>query len=225
MPVIYIIEFIFFGIAGWGLDSLYRSISLRRWTRGGYFRLPFSPIYGLGGLALMFIFRYYASLPWPFLILTSTVTLILVEYLGGIFCERVLQIKLWDYSKARFNIGGYIDLEHSVCWLLASFLFYHFIFFRVYALEDMVSIPKYFNLPSLVLVVVVLLWAVIRKNPNRFLEFKEKMLNLSVDEYRQLIRDIRRLQKYKQTHDVNALKEKISEKLKKAGAQLKKRGD
>ena len=173
----------------------------------------------------MFIFRYYESLYWPFLILAATATLILVEYLGGVFCERVLQVKLWDYSKARFNIGGYIDLEHSVCWLLVSLLFYRFIFFRVFVLEDVVSIPKYFNLPALVLVVVVLIWVVIRKSPDKFLEFKEKMLDLSVDEYQQLIRDIRRLQKYKQTHDVSALKEKISKKLQKAGAQLKKRGD
>ena len=57
------------------------------------------------------------------------------------------------------------------------------------------------------------------------MEFKDKMLDLSVDEYQQLIKDIRRLQKYKQTHDVSVLKEKISKKLQKAGAKLKKRGD
>lgn len=43
-------------------------------------------------------------------------TVLSLEYSTGMFFEKVYKKKLWDYSRFRYNVGGYICLPFSLLW-------------------------------------------------------------------------------------------------------------
>ena len=51
-----------------------------------------------------------------FLFLGGFVLSSLLEYSTGMFFEKVYKKKLWDYSRFRYNVGGYICLPFSLLW-------------------------------------------------------------------------------------------------------------
>ena len=116
MLTLYLLEFLAFSSLGWLIDSGYRSLTDKKWINAGFFKGPICPIYGFGALVLLFILKYLSFLHPFMLILCASLGLVLVEYLGGIFTEKVLKVKLWDYSFSKYQLGGHIDLLHSVYW-------------------------------------------------------------------------------------------------------------
>ncbi|MFH2018552.1 MAG: putative ABC transporter permease, partial [bacterium] len=215
--------FFIFAFFGWIIDTADRSRMARRFSPGGFFRAPICPIYGIGGLMLVFIFKYFSSLPFYSLIIFATLSVIFLEYFGGIFSEKVLMVRLWDYSKSKFNISGYIDAAHSFYWLVLVSVFYFYIFPSVLKFENILIVPKYFDLPALTVFFLIFAWFTIRKSPTRFLEFKDKVLDLSVSEYQHLVSDIKKYQKIKSDDARRALDERIRKRLKDTGARMKKR--
>jgi len=221
---IIILEFFLFSFAGWIIDSADRTIETGKLTNAGFFRGPICPIYGVGGLLLMFFLKTFSGLNEYLLIFSATLAMVLVEYAGGIYCEKVLQIKLWDYSSSRLNIGGYIDLKHSVYWLILVSIFYYLFFPKLLIAEGFVNIPKFWDLPLLLSVILFFGWLTIRKIPARFVEIKDQILNLSVEEYQHLAADIRKFYRAKSHEMKKMLEEKINKRLEKSGGKLKKRG-
>ncbi len=225
--VIIILEFFFFAFLGWIIDSLYSSIEKKKLTNSGFFSGPICPIYGIGGVVLVFFLKSFPSLIPPLLIFAATSIIIAVEYAGGVFCEKVLQIKLWDYSASRFNVGGYIDLTHSFFWLLSVIIFYYFIFPSVLVIENdinFLNFSRYWDLPIFIIFIFIFFWLTIRKVPARFLEVKAQVLDLSTSEYQHLSTDIRNFYRAKSDEVKKVLEEKIKKRLDKAGGTLKKRG-
>ena len=128
MLAVYVIEFLLFSFMGWVIDSLYRSITDKKWVNAGYFRGPICPIYGFGALALIFFLKYFAFLPVWGMLLLCWLALIVVEYVGGIFSEKVLGLKLWDYSESSYHLGGHIDILHSFYWGILAAAFYYLVY-------------------------------------------------------------------------------------------------
>ncbi|MDD4983931.1 MAG: putative ABC transporter permease [Candidatus ainarchaeum sp.] len=220
MITIYIIEFFIFSFIGWILDSSYRSIVSHKFVNAGYFRGPFCPIYGFGGVVLVLIFKI-PGLQLVWLLIFASLALILIEYLGSVISEKLLKVKLWDYSKSTFNIGGRVDLLHSIYWIILAVLFFYFIFPLVLTFETKLLIPSYLDIPCLVVFVVGLVWLTLRKNPKRYLDFSEKIINLTVAEYQTLYSDIKRLSKAKTLEIKNKIQVRIDQKLSNSGAKLK----
>ncbi len=223
MAVIYILEYLFFGFIGWLIDSGYRSLREGKLINAGYFRGPFCSIYGVGAVVLIFVGKYFGG-PHPYLLaFFGGLCLVLVEYFGGLFSEKVLQVKLWDYTSSRFHIGGYIDLLHGIYWFVLAALFYIGVFPLILTAEGWLDIPRFWELPALVVFIIVFVWLTARKNPSRFLEVKGRLLNLTVDDYQQVLADINKLRRAKTAE----LKEKIAALIKKqlenSGAELKER--
>ena len=141
-----IIEFFVFAFIGWGVDSLYCSILQKKWVSSGYFKgIPLCSIYGFGGILVsnsLFVFQSYPFwLTIPFIVILIT----LLEYFGGWFTEFFLNEKLWDYSKEKYNLHGYISLWHSFLWLVSINLIYFgfdkLIVSNVNFLSDNFSLP------------------------------------------------------------------------------------
>ncbi len=179
-----IVEFFAFSLIGWVIDSAYRSFTDGKLVWAGYFRLlPICPIYGVGGLVLLYFLKYSGAIPTFLQILIGAVLMVLVEYAGGIFSERVLNVRLWDYSLRRWHIGGHIDGLHSLYWLVLVIFFYYVLYVPSLAFEHAVQIPDFIEFPTLLIVIIGFLWVIVRKNPYNFLKFKGKVLNMSVQQY------------------------------------------
>ena len=87
----------------------------------GLLYLPFSPIYGLGGVILSrFLLPYLREPILMFLmgILVGTV----LEYVASLVMEKVFKTVFWDYSDLPLNIQGRVCLQYSIYWGLLSVL-------------------------------------------------------------------------------------------------------
>jgi uncharacterized membrane protein len=216
-----IVEFLLFAFIGWLLDSGYRSLVTRKWVNAGYFRGPICPIYGFGGLTLIFIFKYLNIFPWPVLLLICGLTLTLVEYFGGVYCEKVLHIKLWDYSQALVNISGRIDLIHSFYWTLLAGITYFLLYPYIIILEKVVYLPQFMELPIFIVFIMLAMWLTIRKIPMRYLELPSHAINLSIEEYQKIITNLSKMRKAKTEKIKQEIKTVIDKQLKNTGAILK----
>jgi len=81
--------------------------------------LPFILIYGVGGAILIWVFKPLAKKP-VLLFIIGMVSMTTFEYLTALFCELVLNEKLWDYSDKFMNLHGRICLFSSIMWGLLS---------------------------------------------------------------------------------------------------------
>lgn len=117
--IVYTIIFLLFAFFGWIIDSSYCSFVTKKLVISGYYKnLPFCPIYGFGGVLIMTSFIRFQSHSPLIIILLTTLAIVLLEYIGGWFCDKILKEKLWDYSDMKFNLNGYINLLHSVYWMI-----------------------------------------------------------------------------------------------------------
>lgn len=222
MAAILILEFLIFSVIGWVIDSAYRSIDEKKWVNAGYFKGPVCPIYGFGGVILLYLFKNLSNLPLILQIILASLAMILVEYAGGIFSEKILKIKLWDYSFSRFHLGSYIDLLHSLFWFLLTILFYFVLYPLTLMLEAQIHIPEFIELPLLLLFIFGGVWLTFRKAPVLFLDVHGKMTNLTVQKYKELYSMIRKMYRGSSFSAQKKLQRLIQQQLKNTNATLKK---
>lgn len=77
--------------------------------------LPVCPVYGAGALAILLLppaVQGNLLLLFPAAALACTA----VEYLAGLFYERVFRVRFWDYSHLPLNVGGRVCLLFCLCW-------------------------------------------------------------------------------------------------------------
>ena len=51
----------------------------------------------------------------------------LIEYIAGVIFIKGMKVKLWDYSKEKFNFQGIICLRFSIYWAILGALYYFLI--------------------------------------------------------------------------------------------------
>lgn len=219
---ILILEFLIFSFIGGILDLLYNVATERKWSNTGYFKAPFCPIYGFSALVLIFLFKILSSWSSVVQILIASVALVAVEYVGGIFTEKVLKLKLWDYSASRFHLHSYIHPLHSFYWLVLTILFYYVLFPLTTFFELRVTVPEYFEIPFLALFIISALWLTIRKMPTQFFEIHGKMMNLTLEKYKELYATLRKMYKSSSFQARKKLQRLIQQQLKDSNASLKK---
>lgn len=129
----YIIEYILYLIMGY---------------KGGILYGPWTPIYGVGSVFIIYIYNKYISklkthkiLKFLCIFLTGFILLSIIEYTGGILLKICFDKTLWDYTDYEFNIGKYAALEMGLIWAISSLLL-------IYILKkptDIIAkkIPKY----------------------------------------------------------------------------------
>lgn len=81
--------------------------------------LPIIPIYGFGGLILVFGFKKLHHRPL-LLFFVGMVSMTLFELLGSYFCTYVIHKQYWDYSRDFLNFQGRICLRSSIAWGVLS---------------------------------------------------------------------------------------------------------
>ncbi len=141
MPTILVYAFLFCigSLLGWCIEVVFRRFfssanPTRRWINPGFLVGPCLPLYGFCLCALYLLASCEPLLPiatpWlkkMVLFIGMALCVTLVEFLTGLFCQKVLKVKLWDYSKRKGNIMGIICPRFTVFWAILSALYYFFI--------------------------------------------------------------------------------------------------
>ncbi len=111
--------FVIYSFLGWAMESLYVSVSTKKWVNRGFLNGPLCPIYGTGALLIIIgltpvtnsILLLFCG---GFLIAT------VVEYFIGAALEKLFHATWWDYTEKPFNLKGRVCLERSIQWGLLS---------------------------------------------------------------------------------------------------------
>lgn len=114
--------FIVYSIAGWILESIYKSILEKKPINSGFMFGPYCPIYGFGAIIMIALLQNIKS-DITLLFIVSFVVLTLWEYVVGVILEKVYHTKYWDYSNNRININGRVCLLNSVYWGILGVIF------------------------------------------------------------------------------------------------------
>ncbi len=120
------IYFLIYSIAGWILESVYRSFCEKRIVNSGFLNGPLCPIYGVGAIIMLLFLRYFKD-DIVLLFIISFLVFSAWEYIVGVLLEKIFKTKYWDYSDQKFNLKGRICLFNSVCWGILGVIFIHFI--------------------------------------------------------------------------------------------------
>ena len=107
--------FFFYSFIGWCIEVCSAAVQHRKFVNRGFVAGPLCPIYGFGTMLFEIFLPELTEYPF-FLFLGGFVLSSLLEYSTGMFFEKVYKKKLWDYSRFRYNIGGYICLPFSLLW-------------------------------------------------------------------------------------------------------------
>ena len=138
MNIFLILASLFFlgSVTGWIIELLFRNIRNRRnkWINPGFCAGPYLPIYGfcLCVLYLLASVEEYLTVTDPLrnkltLFVIMAVSITLIEYAAGIFCLKILKVRLWDYSQKWGNVQGIICPQFSAAWAVLSAVYYFLI--------------------------------------------------------------------------------------------------
>ena len=120
----YTLTFVLYSFIGYLCEVVYCSIGQRHLVDRGFLYGPWLPIYGFGGLIVDIFLCPIASHP-VLVFLLAVVLTSAVEYVGSWALEKIFSIKLWDYSRYRFNINGRVCLLNSTLFgIMSLFLVY-----------------------------------------------------------------------------------------------------
>ena len=109
-----IFYFIVYSFLGWCLESVYKTIILKRPTNSGFLYGPFCPMYGIGAVLMLELGKLSNNVIIIFLL--SFILFSLWEYIVAVILEKLFKTKYWDYSKSKFNIQGRVCLKNSIYW-------------------------------------------------------------------------------------------------------------
>ena len=138
MSLLLTLAFLFFvgSILGWVLELLFRNLTKHpdKLVNPGFCTGPYLPIYGFGlcVLYLLASLERYSLISSPFwnkisLFAMMAVGMTVIEHVAGVFCLKVLKVRLWDYSGMWGNIQGIICPLFSFFWAVLGAMYYFLI--------------------------------------------------------------------------------------------------
>ena len=118
--------FFTYSFAGWVTGTAGAAARQRKFVDVGFLYGPWCPAYGVGGL-LFAIFLTELRDSLFFLFVGGVILSFIVTYTTGFVLERIFHRKWWDFSRKRFQFGGYVSLPWSVVWGLLGVLCIRFV--------------------------------------------------------------------------------------------------
>ncbi|MCQ4021412.1 MULTISPECIES: putative ABC transporter permease [unclassified Ruminococcus] len=107
--------FILFSILGWAVEEAITSFEKKTIANVGYLNGPYCPIYGLS-VTICYIISELIIDEWYAQLIIFTIAVSAFVFCTGIFLQKVLHCRLWDYSTMPLNIKGFITVPLSVVW-------------------------------------------------------------------------------------------------------------
>lgn len=109
----YILFFFSFAIIGWVWEVALHIVQSGEFVNRGVLLGPWLPIYGAGGVLVLFFLSRIQDRPVLTFFLTMLICSI-VEYGTGWYLEVTKGIRWWDYSGYFLNINGRVCLEGAI---------------------------------------------------------------------------------------------------------------
>ncbi len=123
---------------GWVYECIWKSILNDGFTNPGFLRGFYLPIYGFGGLILIFFLKKLLGKEMKigkisvrpvvmFLLIMLIVST--VEYIASVVLELIYDKRWWDYSNAdKLHINGRVSLRNSAILASLGFVFVYIVF-------------------------------------------------------------------------------------------------
>lgn len=110
-----IFYFLLFSFLGWVIEEAITSFEKKGVVNVGYLNGPFCPIYGLS-VTICYIISELIIDEWYAQLIIFTIVVSAFVYLTGVFLQKVLHCRLWNYSTMPLNINGFITVPLSIMW-------------------------------------------------------------------------------------------------------------
>ena len=107
--------FIVFSVLGWAVEEAITSFEKKTIANVGYLNGPYCPIYGFS-VAICYVISELIIDEWYAQLIIFTVVVSLFVFGTGVFLQKVLHFRLWNYSTMPLNIKGFITIPLSVMW-------------------------------------------------------------------------------------------------------------
>ena len=116
-PILYELLWFFFlyAFAGWVIGTAAAAVREKKFVDVGFLYGPVCPAYGFGGV-IYAIFLTELKDHLFFLFLGGAILCFLLTLLTGFVLERIFHRRWWDYSRKKFQFGGYVNLPYAVIW-------------------------------------------------------------------------------------------------------------
>lgn len=125
----YLNYFFLYSLVGHLLESTFCLITNKN-CHSGYLFGPWTPVYGIGIIIILLIWKFLNKkenikniLKIIVQFFLSAILLSVIEFIGGILIEKIFNYTFWNYSNMKFHIGKYVSLEISLIWGLLSVVF------------------------------------------------------------------------------------------------------
>ena len=110
--------FFLYSFLGWCCEVVFAAVNRGEFVNRGFLTGPVCPIYGIGVVCVALLLRPVED-NLVLLFLGSVLLCSIIEYLLGLLSDKLLHLRLWDYSDVPFNLQGYVCLKFSLVWGLA----------------------------------------------------------------------------------------------------------
>ena len=163
----YLKTILLYSLFGFCMESTVYKISLSK-RHSGICYGPFTYVYGFGVLSLTLLKKYFLDklhlnkyLKFLITFLLCTITLTLIEWLGGNILNLIFDIDMWNYTKKTYNFGKYICLEYALIWGIFGTLY-------IYYLKNFIDkiikiIPNKFTIAILIINILDIILVLINK--------------------------------------------------------------
>ena len=134
---ILVLVMVFCAFGGWIYELIFYRIALGRWINRGTSLGPWIPVYGFGGLLMLF--TCWPLKKHPVLVFfTGGIAAAILEYFTGLFLLKVINLRLWDYTTEPWN---FLNLDGYVCFRSAA-IFCFFALLLIYGVMPFVLYVK-----------------------------------------------------------------------------------
>ena len=117
--------FVIYSVFGWVYETIFCSITTKKWDNRGMLIGPYCPIYGTG--AILDVLVCYKIDEWWKVFLICVIGSAVLEYITSYLTEKMFHAVWWDYSKLPLNLHGRICLFCSIGFGIAGIIVRFFV--------------------------------------------------------------------------------------------------
>ncbi|AYV76991.1 MAG: hypothetical protein Barrevirus6_29 [Barrevirus sp.] len=124
----YIIIFFIFSILGWAYERIAFGRLKPDLVSEKIFdmRLPILPIYGFGGVILLFIYDTFTDYSLLTKVIVAAISLTIMELIGGYLSYNIHGYQTWKYTDSMIPaFDGYISVYATAIWVIGSTIFFY----------------------------------------------------------------------------------------------------